>query len=177
MSSATLETLWEYSLAPEMIANGAYDIVVLQGDIAESEVDTFKQHARNFVEATRETGAEPILFMAWPYERLGGLTMDEIAQAYAGVATDLDVDVAPVGLAFQRASDERPEMDLLGPDDAHQNEYGAYLVVNVVYETIFGTGHPVSLTYLPEGITEEEATFLQRIARETVRDYAASRTS
>ena len=81
--------------------------VVLQGDIPYSDVDTFQENARNLVEAIRETGAEPILFMAWPYERLGWITMDEIAQAHADIATELDVDVAPVGLAFQRASQER----------------------------------------------------------------------
>lgn len=177
MGGATLETLWKYSMTPETIANGDYDIVVLQGWLAESGIDSFQENVGNFVEATKATGAEPILFMEWPDESNGRSTMDEIAQAHADIATELDVDVAPVGLAFRRASDERPEMDLLALDKVHQNEHGAYLVASVVYLTIFGTEHPVTLSYLPEGITEEEAAFLQRIAQETVRDYAANQTS
>lgn len=174
---ATLEMHWQRTYTMETIANGGYDIVVLQGDIPETDVDSFQQHARLLVEATRQAGAEPILFMAWPYDRLGWITTDEIAQAHSEIATELDVDVAPVGLAFQRASAERPEMNMYGLDDEHQSVHGAYLSVNVIYLTIFGTEHPVTLAYLPTGITEEEATFLQRIARETMSGYTANQTS
>jgi hypothetical protein len=177
MAGATLETLWNYSATPEMIANGDYDIVVLQGWVAESGIDSFQENVEEFVEATRATGAEPILFMEWPAERDERATMDEIALAHSNIAAELDVDVAPVGLAFQQASEERPEIDLLALDRDHQSKHGAYLAVNVIYLTIFGTEHPVTLAYLPEGITEEEATFLQRIAQEAVRDYAAAQTS
>lgn len=173
---ATFEMHWEDMLTPEMIANGSYDIVVLQGDIPETDIDTFKQNARNLVEATRATGAEPILFMAWPYERLGWITIDEIADAHDEIATELSVDIAPVGLAFRRAADERPEMDMLSPDKEHQSFHGAYLAASVVYLTIFGTEHPDTLTHLLSGITitEEESIFLQRIAREAVQDYAGA---
>ena len=70
-------------------------------------------------------------------------------------------------------------MDMLGVDNVHQSAQGAYLAVNVVYLTIFGTKNTGKLTHLLGGITitEEEATFLQRIARETVNDYAANQTS
>jgi hypothetical protein len=59
----TLEVHWNYSLAPEMIANGVYDFVILQGYLIEAGVESFQQHVRAFAEATRDTGAEPILFM------------------------------------------------------------------------------------------------------------------
>ncbi len=107
----------------------------------------------------------------------GETTIDEIAQIHTDIATDLDVDVAPVGLAFQRVSEQRPEIDLLISNGLNQSEHGAYLVVNVVYLTIFGTEHPATLAVLPEGVTEEEASFLQQMAQETVRDYVANQTS
>jgi hypothetical protein len=177
LEGGTLETLWKYTSTPEMIASGDYDIVVLQGWVAESGSDSFQENVGEFVEATRATGAEPILFMEWPAEIDGRATMDDIALAHSDIAAELDVDVAPVGLAFQQASEERPEIDLLASDRDHQSKHGAYLAVNVIYLTIFGTEHSVTLAYLPEGITEEEATFLQRIAQETVRNYAADQTS
>jgi hypothetical protein len=70
-------------------------------------------------------------------------------------------------------------MEMLGLDKEHQSAHGAYLAVNVVYLTIFGTEHSDTLTHLLTGITitEEEAAFLQRIARETVSSYTANQTS
>ena len=176
---ATLEKHWERMSTPETITSGDYDIVVLQGAIPESDVETFQDNARNFVEATRATGARPILFMAWGYERLGWITMDEIAQANADIASELDVDVAPVGLAFQRATSERPGLNMLGRDNEHQSTHGAHLVAYVIYMTVFGTDPPDSLTNLVEGdpITEEDIAFLHRIARETVNEYVADHTS
>jgi hypothetical protein len=51
--------------------------------------------------------------------------------------------------------------------------YGTYLAINVVYATIIGKS-PIGLAYLPSpggGVTEDAATFLQRIAWETVQAY------
>lgn len=175
---ATLERHWDDLSTPDKIASGDYDIVVLQGGIPESDVATFKENARNLVEATRQSGAEPILYMAWPYERQGWITMEEIARAHAVIAAELDVPVAPVGLAFERASSERPELQLLGKDNEHQSTPGAHLVAYVIYLTMFGVDPPDTVTDLIEGdpITEEDARFLHRIARETVNDYLADRT-
>ena len=172
---APLETMWEYTKARELIGEGDYDVVVLQEDIPETDVDTFHEHARRFDAEIKETGAEPVLFMAWSYERLGWITMEEIAQAHRDIATELGVDVAPVGLAWQRAMEERPELDMYDSDEEHPSIYGTYLAVNVVYATVFGKS-PIGLAYLPSeggGVTEEEAAFLQRIAWETVQEYQA----
>ena len=113
-----------------------------------------------------------MLFMAWGYERLGWITMEEIAQAHRDIATELGVDVAPVGLAWQRAMKERPELDMYIADREHPSVYGTYLAVNVVYATVFGES-PAGLAYRPSGISEDETAFLQRIAWETVRDFFA----
>jgi hypothetical protein len=182
---ATLESLWKVPHVREAINEGNYDVVVLQGDIPETDVETFHEYARRFVAEIKKVGAEPILFMAWSYERLGWITMEEIAQAHIDIAMELDVDVAPVGLVWQQAMKERPELDMYDSDAEHPSIYGTYLAVNVVYATVFGES-PARLTYLPpEGfytlsnggytvdITEEAAAFLQRIAWETVQEYQA----
>lgn len=170
----TLETLWEVEHAYKAINEGNLDVVVLQGDIPETDVDTFKEYVRKFDEDIKDAGAETVLFMAWPYERIGGrITMEEIAQAHHDIAMELGVDVAPVGLAFQRAREERPELDLYQSDKEHPNILGTYLAANVIYATIFEK-NPIGLTYLPSrypGVTEDEAAFLQRIAWETVQKY------
>ena len=67
-----------------------------------------------FVEEIRKTGARPVLLMAWAYRRLGWISMAEIAQAHREVGKELGVDVAPVGLAWERVTKERP-----GPESVY----------------------------------------------------------
>jgi hypothetical protein len=169
-SSAPLETMWENTKAREMIGEGDYDVVVLQDALPHTDVDTFHAYTRKFVVEIRETGAEPVLFMTWSRR---GITLEEIAQAYRDIATELGVDVAPVGFAWQRAMEERPELDMYTSDKTHPSIHGSYLAVSVVYATVFGE---VGLAYLPsenQRVTQEEAAFLQRIAWETVQEYQA----
>ena len=170
MGGAWLQAMWERSRAPTMIATGAYDAVILQEDLPETDVATFREYARVFVDHIIANGSEPILFMAWPYERLGWITLEAIAQAHREVATELDVAVAPVGLAWQRSVDQRPDLAMYDSDAEHPSIHGTYLAVSVVYSTVYGES-PEGLTYRPEGITEEEAAYLQRIAWETVVEY------
>ena len=57
---------------------------------------TFHEYARQFDAEIKKAGAQPILFMAWSYQRLGWITMEEIAQAHRAIATELStVDLAP----------------------------------------------------------------------------------
>jgi hypothetical protein len=175
MAGFTLKKMWDYPTARKLIGEGAYDVVVLQEDIPETLVDTFHEYARKFNAEIKEAGAEPVLFMAWSYERLGRTTMEEIDQAHRDIATELGIEVAPVGLAWQRAMEERPGLDMYDLDREHPSIYGTYLAINVVYATVFGES-PIGLAYLPSesgGVTEEEAAFLQRIAWETVQEYHA----
>jgi hypothetical protein len=171
-SGAPLKTMWEYTEAREMIGEGRYDVVVLQDALPWTDVDTFHEYTRLFVEEIRDTGAEPVLFMTW--SRVG-LTVEEIAQAYGDIATELGVDVAPVGFAWQRAMEERSDLDMYDTDNTHPSIRGSYLAVSVIYAAVLGES-PVGLAYLPSedpGVTEDEAAFLQRIAWETVQEYQA----
>jgi len=143
-----------------------------------SHQDPVSIYSRQFDAEIKEAGAEPVLFMAWSYERLNWITMEEIAQAHRDIATELGIEVAPVGLAWQCAMEERPDLDLYDDDREHPSIYGTYLAINVVYATVFGES-PIGLAYLPSefagvsDVTEEEAAFLQRIAWETVQEYQA----
>jgi hypothetical protein len=180
LPGATLETLWAASYAPKWIGKGDFDVVVLQEDIPEADPATgvakFHEYTRKFDAEIKKSGARPVLFMAWSYpssERLNWITMQEIAQAHRDIARELGIDVAPVGLAFQRAMKERPKLDMYYTDREHPSIYGTYLAVNVVYATVFRQS-PVGLGYLPSGgssVTKEEAAFLQRIAWETIQEY------
>jgi hypothetical protein len=167
---AFLKSLWAMRQPRESIASGRYDVVVLQEDLPETTVEDFRAHARLFVAEVRKAGAQPVLLMAWAYPRLGWITMDEIDRAHSDAAAELKVDVAPVGVAWRRASELRPNLNLYAPDGEHPSAHGTYLATAVVYATVLRR-NPVGLSYAPDGISEQDAQFLQTIAWETVQSF------
>jgi hypothetical protein len=168
---APLELLWRGTDARKEIRKGAYDLVVLQEDLPETTVEAFHEYARRFSKVIKRSGADPVLLMTYSYKRLGWITQDEIAQAHHEIARELGIRVAPFGLAWERAMEERPELDLFSPDREHPSVYGTYLAINVLYGTIFEES-PVGLPYSPYGeVSEADAAFLQRIAWDTVQEY------
>src|SRR6185436_18019074 len=106
----------------------------------------------------------------WAYDRLGWISMKEIADAHRLLAKELGVDVAPVGLAWQQASAERPSLDLYAADREHESLAGMYLATCVVYATVFEKD-PTGLAYVPAGLSAADAAFLQKIAWRTIQDY------
>jgi hypothetical protein len=142
-------------------------VVVLQEDLPETTVADFREHARLFVAEVRKAGARPVLLMAWAYDRLGWITMEEIARAHRAAGAELNVDVAPVGLAWERASTLRPGLNLFAPDREHPSIYGTYLATAVVYTAVLKQ-NPSRLAYTPTGIAIEDARFLQNVAWDTV---------
>jgi hypothetical protein len=171
---AYLKRLWEMQEPVKAIDNGSFDVVVLQDDIPETNVDYFRQYARMFVDEVRTYKARPVLFMAWAYPRLGWITMEQIAKAHRDLAKELNVEVAPVGLAWQQASRMRPDLDMYAGDREHPSIHGTYLATCVIYAAIYDKD-PSGMNYLPSGITAEQGTFLQKVAWETVQDYRAGR--
>jgi hypothetical protein len=171
---AFLKVLWELETPVKAIDTGRFDVVVLQDDIPETNPDYFREYARKFVDETRKNHARPVLLMAWAYERLGWISMAEIAKLHRDLGKELNVDVAPAGLAWQRATSERPGLDMYASDREHPSIHGMYLTACVVFATICGKD-PTGFKYAPSGVSAEEASFLQRVAWETLQEYRAGR--
>ena len=167
---AFLKSLWARTGPRRAIAAGPWDVVVLQEDLPETNVEEFREHARLFAADVRKAGARPVLLMAWAYERLGWITMDAIAEAHRASAAELKADVAPVGLAWQRASKLRPDLNLYAPDREHPSIHGTYLATAVIYATVFGRS-PIGFSYIPAAVAANDAQFLQNVAWETVQAY------
>ena len=89
-----------------------------------------------FVKAVRDAGARPILFMAWEYDRLGWVSMNEIAEAHKEMSNELNVDVAPVGLALSHSRSLKPDLDMYSRDREHPSIAGMYLSLIVIEATI-----------------------------------------
>lgn len=163
-----LKTLWERYPEPRQAIAKGYDVVVLQEDLPETTVADFREYSRKFVADIKKTNARPILLMAWAYQRLGWISMSEIADAHRAAAGELGVAVAPVGLAWERVAREHPELDLFVQDREHPSIYGTYLATAVVFATIFDR-NPAESSYVPDGISGAVARALGQAAWETVR--------
>jgi hypothetical protein len=128
---ASLRTLWKDGQALRRMQKGELRAVVLQEDLPETTVAAFAEAAPLLVAAARESGAAPILLMAWPYERLSRTSLDTIIVSHASIASSLDVEVAPVGIAFEIAGRGSAELatslPLLEPDREHPTIAGTYL--------------------------------------------------
>jgi hypothetical protein len=176
MPDATLFLIWQMPDPHEMIANGNYDVVVLQEwDNRITENGNNYEYIRLWVEEIRATGAVPVLYMT--AAEVGRKSIDEISRNHEVIAKELGMHVAPLGLAWQRVNEERPDLNLYLDDELHPNIYGTYLGASVLYATLFDES-PESFSYIakddhipPQVISEEEATYLQRIAWEMVKEY------
>jgi hypothetical protein len=193
---ASLEEHWMITLGLKAIEEGNWDVVVLNEDLTYhwSHVDKFYEYAAEFDQEIRQNGAQTVLYMPQPWKRKTDrlVATEDLAEVYGKLGAELGAKVAPAALAWQRSIQERPDLELYARDEIHGNLHGAYLSLCVLYATIFERS-PVGLAYhlsdIPQGsqeyigrhsfeggldyraISEEEASFLQRVAWETVQDY------
>ena len=163
---ATLKILQGQEAVHIKIRDGHYDLVVLQEgipELKEHEVTPFLEQVRLFDREIRDAGGRTALFMAWPYERLNWVGLETIAEAHRAISKELNLPVAPVGLAFQRSLQARPGLAMLGKDREHETIHGTYLAANVIYATLFGVD-PTGLAYRPQGVSADEAAGLKRLS-------------
>ena len=157
-----------------------FELVVLQGGSAEVLTEEsraqFRESAIRMSEKIRATGAEVGLYMTHAYvepdERYEPNLINKIRPTYVSVGNHLDALVIPIGLAFERAFEQRPEVLLHKTfDGSHPSLLGTYLAACVVFQSIYGSS-TVGMEYDYFGaIDEDDAIFLRGIADQTVREF------
>ena len=159
----------------EALSSSQWDYVVLQEQsqipsVEYSRVNMMYPAARNLVQQIRTVNAQPLFFSTWAH-RDGypekGMTNYEamqyqIDQGYLRIARELNVQVVPVGVAWFRALNKYPSLQLWQEDGSHPSEQGTYLAASVFYVTLFKES-PVGLNY-HANLTEEVASQLQSVA-------------
>jgi hypothetical protein len=179
----TLDTHSQSKETLEELEQRQWDYVVLQEQSVLPAQP--KERERSMYPAVRllqttidGNGADAILFMTWGrrdglsnegYEDFGAMQA-ELESGYMRIADELDVLVAPVGIAWQRAIERDPGLGLWSADGSHPSEIGSYLSACIFYAVITRQS-PEGLAYVA-GMPEELGRFLQLIAAETVLEDA-----
>jgi len=164
------------------IKSTKWDYVVLQEshwtaqDKSERE-EHMMPAVRALDQMIKENGAQTILYMTWPIpgalymgNELGDEYFDAQAQMAEGnleVAQEIDALVAPAGLAFESALQQKPGISLWygGDNSGHASGMGQYLTAAVFYALIYQES-PEGLEFVYQ--PEETARLMQSIAAETV---------
>lgn len=157
-----------------------FDLVILQGGssepLTEENRQAFAEKAVELNEKIRDTGAEVALYMTHayvePHARFDPNMIEKIEPTYVETGNKIDALVIPVGLAFERAYAERPDMQLHKAfDGTHPSLLGTYLAACVVYASVYQ--RPVSgIAYDYFGAVDaDDARFLRRIADATVAEF------
>jgi hypothetical protein len=134
----------------------------------------FAETSRKHSATVRKHGAEPVYFMSWAYADKPEMTA-ELAEAYTRAGNDDDVFVVPVGLAFARSIERRPELNLYAADKRHPSMAGTYLAACTLYAALLKRS-PAGLKYAA-GLDEATAKHLQTVAWDTVQDYFGTAVS
>jgi Domain of unknown function (DUF4886) len=129
---------------------------------------SFAEFSRKHSDTVRKHGAVPVFFMSWAYADKPEMTA-ELAEAYTGAGNDNGAFVVPVGLAFAKSVQRRPELNLYAADKRHPSLAGTYLAACTLYASLFKKS-PVDLKYTA-GLDPASARLLQEVAWETVQDF------
>ncbi len=153
-----------------------FDAVVLQdnsqGPIHPELKKFFEKYAAIHTKDIRATGAEPVFLATWAYKDRPEMTAD-LMDATTRVANANGALTIPAGLAFANALKARPDLVLTMPDNRHPTMLGTYLEGAVMFAALTRTS-PEGSGYrggCEKPLTDDEASFLQKIAWETVKEF------
>lgn len=169
----SLEDHWNQGEARQAIAQGKWDVVVLQqGPSASTDGRRLLlEYTRRFVPEIQRAGARPALYMVWP-SASRRQDFDGVTESYSRAAKDVEGLLFPVGEAWRGAWKRDPKLMFYSPDGLHPTVAGSYLAALVIYEQLCGQtpiGLPSELK-LRSGVKVElpfeQAKLLQEVAAE-----------
>lgn len=157
-----------------------FELVILQGNstaaLSDGRRESFREKASEFDAEIRKHGARTALYMTHahvkPSKFAGPDMIRKIEHMYVSVGNELGVLVIPVGLAFEEAYRQRPNIQLHKDyDGSHPDLIGTYLAACVVYASLYGKSSVGNAYDYYGRIDKETAAFLQKVADETVRKF------
>ena len=160
--SATLEYHWQAGEALQKLQSKSWNYVVLQ----EQSMGTiefpqrFQQSASRWIQAIRQTGATPVLFVTWAREH-SPQQQATINAAYNQAAGQQAI-LVQAGSAWQYVRQHDRSIALYEPDQSHPTLNGAYLTACVFYTTLFNP--PTQPLPNLTDLSDAQAAYLQQVA-------------
>ncbi len=182
----TLKGHLETDYLLEQLKKGGFDYVVIQEasyppsyptKYVVENVYPYAHQLDSLVKAG-SPNAKTIYYMTWghkngiinsqtdyPLNKTYKGMQDRVALTYLEMAHENGGLCAPVGLAWERVRNERPDINLYAKDNSHASLEGSYLAGCTILSTILG--RPFTSGYYA-GLPAETALYLQKIAGETL---------
>lgn len=131
----------------EKVKSGNFDAMVLQDHSmrAIQHPDSLLYFGKQFCDLAKANNVKPYIYMTWA-RKWNPLMQSKITEKYLQLAKENDVQIVPVGLAWQKARELRPDLDLYDPDGSHPSTMGTYLTACVFY-AVFTRKSPVGLPH------------------------------
>jgi hypothetical protein len=177
-----LKEAWEQGRANAAIHASTWDYVVLQEQsfwamFPQSVITTIKM-ARLFDEQIKLANARTLLVTTWPRQpgshwysdsqtsflRSPEYMLQQFNDKTQDLAERLGAVVVPVGDYWAAALAQHPEIPLYIADGTHPSPAGTYLAALVYYRYFVGR-NPASISFVPKGVTPEQAQKLQALVR------------
>ena len=165
----------------EKIKEKKWDFIVLQSDditaftdMYHIEIDMLNRVKRQIFQ--NDSSTQIIYEMIWGLEN-GRMVqgegyysyLDYICMIYDGtlyIAQQTDLIISPVGWAWKRARELRPDIRLFTHDEAHPSLRGSYLTACVFYSVLFK--ERVTGNAYRSSLSDDEALFYQEVASDVV---------
>jgi hypothetical protein len=144
VGGATLANHWSQGQALAAVQRTHWDYVVLQeqselgvGFVGNTIDPTpFYKYVRLFNTEIQKVGAKTLLYLTWARQN-APQNQSFLTKAYMDIANELNVMVAPVGVAWQQTLKTYPAAHLFQEDGSHPSAVGSYLAACVFYATIY----------------------------------------
>lgn len=146
------------------IADGAYDVVVLQEQSTLPAKNAKRMHesVRDFHAAIEAAGARTALYMTWA-RRNAPEAQQAITTAYASIAAEVGATLAPVGMVWERFLRTHDQPLLHDADNSHPALAGSYLAACVFLIALLDED-PVGIDVPVKGLDPETAALLREAA-------------
>jgi len=173
-----LEDHWNLTNAPQVIALGEWDLVILQqGPSATEGRPSLLEYSRRIDERVAAIGGRTALYQVWP-SSARAFDYDGVCESYRRAAEQIGGVLFPAGEALRLCAQRHPEIPLYRGDGFHPTVEASYLAALVMAGQITGQS-PLTLptTIIPDArrshaIDLEIARHLQQIALEANERFA-----
>lgn len=162
---ASLRRHWNAGTVHAALRASSWHYVVLQeqSTLPMKNPARYRLNVAEFIPTIRGHGATAVLYLTWAWRDVPQMH-DATTLAIERTAAEFAARVVPVGLAWQVALRECPDVELYMRDGSHPTAAGAYLSACVFLTSLFGVALGTLSTFAPRWLDPLTARRLQGIA-------------